>query len=122
MSRVRSVMLRLGALGLLVLACAAPTPGDVGGNQLQTLHIDPNGRFWVGSPDGHAYRFDPATGKFQAIRFPGRDDDRFSDDRIWYFGDGPDGRLWLSTRDELVAIDPGSAAVVERIEGLLPPA
>ena len=31
MNRVRSVVLRLGALGLLVLVCAAPTPGDVGG-------------------------------------------------------------------------------------------
>lgn len=31
MSRWRSAVLRVAALGLLVVVCAAPTPGDVGG-------------------------------------------------------------------------------------------
>jgi diguanylate cyclase (GGDEF)-like protein len=92
-----------------------PTPGDREGNQLQALHLDRAGRFWVGSVDGHLYRFEPASGAFRVVRRAGRADSRFSDDRIWYLGDGPDGRLWLSLPDGLVALDPDSEQVVERI-------
>ena len=92
-----------------------PQPGAPTRNQLQALLIDRGGRYWVGSVDGHVYRFDPANGHFTNVPFPGRDDGRFSSDRIWYFGEGPDGRIWLSTLDELVALDPRSATVVERI-------
>lgn len=93
----------------------APRPGNVAGNQLQSVLIDSAGRFWVGSVDGHLYRFDDRQGRFTAVKFPGRMDDRFSSDRVWYLGEGPDGRIWVSTLDELVALDPGSAQVVERI-------
>jgi diguanylate cyclase (GGDEF)-like protein len=92
-----------------------PSPGDVAANQLQSLLIDHSGRFWVGAVDGHLYRFDPGNGHFTAVRSPDRSDDIFSPDRIWYFGEGPDGRIWLSTLTELVSLDPQSAKVVERI-------
>jgi diguanylate cyclase (GGDEF)-like protein len=94
-----------------------PRPGDIQGNQVQAMHIDRAGRFWVGGVDGHLYRFDPAQGSFRTISFPGRGDDLFSSDRIWYIGEGPDGRIWLSVPSELVALDPESATVVERIPG-----
>lgn len=93
----------------------APTPGNVAANQLQSLLIDRAGRFWVGAVDGHLYRFNPVDGRFTPIRHPEREDDLFSSTRIWYFGEGPDGRIWVSTQTELVALDPGSATVVERI-------
>jgi diguanylate cyclase (GGDEF)-like protein len=96
-------------------ALHVPQPGAPTRNQLQALLIDRGGRYCVGSVDGHVYRFDPASGRFTPVPFPGRDDGRFSSDRIWYFGEGPDGRLWLSTLDELVALDPRTATVVERI-------
>lgn len=92
-----------------------PRPGDVAGNQLQSLLIDRDGRFWVGAVDGHLYRFDPGSGRFTAVSASDRSDDIFSADRIWYFGEGPDGRIWLSTLTELVALDPQTAKVVERI-------
>jgi diguanylate cyclase (GGDEF)-like protein len=92
-----------------------PAPGSPTGNQLQALLIDKGGRYWVGGVDGHVYRFDPASGRFTNVPFPGRNDGRFSSDRIWYFGEGPDGRIWLSTLDELVALDPRTATVVERL-------
>ena len=94
----------------------APSSGDVARNQLQSVLIDRAGRFWVGAVDGHLYRFDPVSGRFTPVRHPDRpDDDRFSADRIWYFGEGTDNRIWLSTLNELVAIDPETATVVERI-------
>jgi diguanylate cyclase (GGDEF)-like protein len=92
-----------------------PKPGDVAANQLQALLIDHGGRFWIGAVDGHLYRFDPDSGRFTAVHSADRTDDAFSADRIWYFGEGPDGRIWLSTQTELVALDPESAKVVERI-------
>lgn len=93
----------------------APREGDVERNQLQSLHVDRRGRFWVGGVDGHLYRFDPGTGAFAPVPFPGRADDRFSSDRIWYIAEGPDGRLWISLPDQIVALDPADARVVERI-------
>ena len=92
-----------------------PREGDGERNQLQSLLVDRAGRFWVGGVDGHLYRFDPADGAFTAVPFPGRGDGRFSSDRIWYFGEGPDGRIWVSVPDALVALDPDTGTVVERI-------
>ena len=99
-----------------------PQPGEIGRNQLQSVHIDRAGRMWVGAVDGHLYRFDPASGKFTPVRFPGRQDDLFATDRVWHFGEGPDGRLWLSALDKLVALDPVTATVVEQIpaDGRMP--
>ena len=66
-----------------------PRPGvgrRLGLGIVQAVHMDGAGRFWVGSVDGHLYRFDPGNsgqgkGTFSAVHFPGRNDDRFSDDR-----------------------------------------
>lgn len=96
-------------------ALYTPLPGDVAGNQLQSVHIDRAGRFWVGAVNGHLYRFDPASGRFTAIADPKRTDGRFSSDRVWHFAEDSDGRIWLSTGSELVALDPQSASIVERI-------
>jgi len=93
----------------------APHPGDVGGNQLQSVHIDRAGRFWVGSVNGRLYRFDPESGSFTTIQDSKRTDGRFSSDRVWHFAEDADGRIWLSTTTELVALDPQSAKIVERI-------
>ncbi len=92
-----------------------PLPGIVAGNQMQSVHIDRAGHFWVGSVDGRLYRFDPVSGAFTSILDPKRTDGRFSTDRIWHFAEDPDGRIWLSTTTELLALDPQSARVVERI-------
>jgi diguanylate cyclase (GGDEF)-like protein len=92
----------------------SPAPSSVAGSQMQALHRDRAGRFWAGSVDGHLYRVDPDTGAFTTVRHPQRADDRFSAVRVWYIGEGADGRLWISTADELVALDPETAAIVER--------
>jgi diguanylate cyclase (GGDEF)-like protein len=93
------------------------TPGDVPTNQLQAVHIDRGGRFWVGAVDGRLYRFDPVSGRFTLIHNPDRTDDRFSGngDRIWHFSEDADGRIWVSTTTELVVLDPQTATVVERV-------
>ena len=92
-------------------------PGDLPTNQLQAVHIDRGGRFWVGAVNGRLYRFDPGSGRFTLIRNPDRTDDRFSGDgdRIWHFSEDADGRIWVSTTTELVALDPQTAGIVERI-------
>jgi diguanylate cyclase (GGDEF)-like protein len=96
-------------------ATYVPHPGEPTRNQLQAVHVDRAGRFWVGSVDGHLYRFDRATGRFTVVPHPDRKGDGFSEDRIWHFAEAADGRIWLSTLDELVALDPATATVVERI-------
>jgi outer membrane protein assembly factor BamB len=72
------------------------------------------GRFWVGSVDGHAYRFDPPTAA-SSDPVPGPQRRSLLRDRVWYFGEGTRRALWLSTPDELVALDPDTGTVVERI-------
>jgi diguanylate cyclase (GGDEF)-like protein len=96
-------------------ALYTPTPGDLGGNQLQTVHIDRGGRFWVGDASQHLYRFDPGSGQFTLVTDPHRSDQRFTDDRIWHIAEDKDGRIWVQTAIELVALDPKSATIVERI-------
>ncbi|HEY2345678.1 MAG TPA: EAL domain-containing protein [Xanthomonadaceae bacterium] len=93
----------------------APVPGDVASNQLQSLHIDRGGRFWVGAVNGHLYRFDPASGAFTTVTDPRRADGLVTSDRVWHFAEDAGGRIWFSTTTELVAIDPQTAAIVERI-------
>jgi diguanylate cyclase (GGDEF)-like protein len=96
-------------------AVHAPPTTDPGGQQMQTVFFDRDGRLWAGSVDGHLYRVDPRSGQFTNVPHPDRSDGRFADDRVWYFAQAPDGMLWLSTMDELVALDPASARIVERI-------
>jgi diguanylate cyclase (GGDEF)-like protein len=92
-----------------------PLPGNVAGNQMQSLRIDRAGRYWIGAVNGHLYRFDPASGQFTEVTDPGRPGMAFSPDRIWHLAEAGDGRIWLSTPTSLVAIDPTSAKIVERI-------
>jgi diguanylate cyclase (GGDEF)-like protein len=92
-----------------------PVPGDVAANQLQSVHIDRAGRFWIGAINGRLYRFDPVAGSFAPILDPTRTDGRFSSDRVWHFAEDSDGRIWTSTTTELVAFDPATAKIVERI-------
>ena len=92
-----------------------PVAGDVASNQLQSVHIDRAGRFWVGSVNGRLYRFDPASGSFVLVPDPMRTDGRLSSDRIWHFAENSDGRIWISTTTDLIAIDPATATIVQRI-------
>ena len=92
-----------------------PVPGDVAANQLQSVHIDRAGRFWVGAINGRLYRFDPSSGRFTAVADPTRNDGRFSSDRVWHFAEDSDGHLWLSTTTDLVVLDPATATIIQRI-------
>ncbi|HTA65175.1 MAG TPA: two-component regulator propeller domain-containing protein, partial [Xanthomonadaceae bacterium] len=97
-------------------ALYSPIPsGDVGANQLQAVHVYRAGRVWVGSVNGRLYLFDPGSARFTLVTDPKRSDQRFSDDRIWHFAEDAQGRIWVSTTTELVALDPQSATIVERI-------
>jgi diguanylate cyclase (GGDEF)-like protein len=100
----------------------SPLPGNVAGNQMQSVHIDRAGHFWAGAVDGHLYRFDPSLGSFTAITDPKRPGMAFSSDRIWHIAEAPDGRIWFSTPTDLVALDPESADIAERIpaDGKIP--
>jgi signal transduction histidine kinase/ligand-binding sensor domain-containing protein len=90
----------------------APTPGDVAMNQMQPLLIDRRGNIWVGGVNGNVYRFEPATGVFTPLM---RGTDPFTNGRVWYFAEGADARIWVSTDEALVALDPDTNAVVETI-------
>jgi len=96
-------------------ALYSPMPGDAAVNQLQAVHVDRAGRFWVGAASGRVYRFDPGSGKFTLVPDPNRTDGRFSDNRIWHFAEDAQGRIWFSTDTDLIALDPQSATIAERI-------
>ncbi len=97
-------------------ALYSPMPAEEKvGHQLQAVHIDHAGRFWVGAVNGRLYRFDPRSSQFTVVTDPHRSDQQFSDDRIWHFAEDAQGRIWFSTDTELIALDPQSATVVERI-------
>ncbi|HET6602855.1 MAG TPA: EAL domain-containing protein [Xanthomonadaceae bacterium] len=91
-----------------------PAPGDVAGNQMQSVHIDEAGQFWVGAVDGALYRFDPGQGAFRTIGHPARPQQRFADGRIWYIG-GAGGRIWVARQADLVVLDAGSGTPLEHI-------
>lgn len=95
-----------------------PAPGDPSptANQLQSLHIDDAGQFWVGSVDGHLYVFEPSTGSFENIAREGAPAGRFSTNRVWYIGEGYGGRVWVSVPQGLFAVDSETRKIVESIK------
>ncbi len=92
-----------------------PQAGDVAMNQLQSLHLDAQQRFWVGAVNGRLYRFDPERGRFDGVARDGVPDGRFSRDRVWLLGGEPSGRLWVGASEGLFALDPDSGRIVESI-------
>ncbi|HET9483144.1 MAG TPA: two-component regulator propeller domain-containing protein, partial [Xanthomonadales bacterium] len=94
-----------------------PSPNDAGLNQLQSVHVDRRNNIWVGAVSGHLYFFSATTGMFTAVPRTGVDGRRFSVNRIWYIGEGDDGRLWIAADEGLFALDVGTRAVVEDLVG-----
>ncbi|HEX5755288.1 MAG TPA: two-component regulator propeller domain-containing protein, partial [Arenimonas sp.] len=92
-----------------------PRPGEVAANQMQSLHIDPQGRIWAGAVDGHLYRLDPRAGSFHAIADPARGDGFFSGPRVWYIGDGDASQLWIGTANDLLRLDADRGEIIERL-------
>lgn len=92
-----------------------PRPGNRPANQLQALHIDGDGRIWVGAVNGRLYRFDPASATFATIPAPTSGKAAFSADRVWYLGGDPGGPVWVGVGEGVFALDPATGAAVELI-------
>ena len=68
---------------------------------------------WIGGQDDGLWRLDLRSGVGQPVKFePGQG---LSDERIVVLATGPDGRLWVGTRNGLNVLDPQRGAVAARI-------
>ena len=92
-----------------------PAPGGAGANQLQSLLVDRQGRFWAGSVDGHLYRFDPRDGTFSAVPGPAGGE-RFASGRIWHLGLDRGGRLLVALDGGVQLLDPMTLDIVGQYE------
>jgi diguanylate cyclase (GGDEF)-like protein len=73
---------------------------------IQTLHVDPAGRLWIGTSAGHLLRYDSAHDRFDQIPI-GLASGRI---HIGAILDDGAGRLWIGTDDGLRHLNPATGA------------
>lgn len=71
--------------------------GNVGYDNVQTIHQDANGVLWVGTDGGGLVRFDPRTKDIEHLSKK----DGLAHDTIYGILGDDDGNLWISTSDGL---------------------
>lgn len=82
-----------------------PLSATGGPADTESLLIDQEGNYWVGGFGGGLYRMDPETGAFQNYVFTGNEG-RASPSHIGNLAKGPEGKIWLATREGVFAFDP----------------
>lgn len=94
----------------------APVPLEYGLDYttIQALHVDDEGRLWVGMEGGGLVRYTPSTrelirytkdaGAQEKNRYP------FPANTVWTIHEGSDGCLWMGTGLGLVRLDPRTGA------------
>lgn len=81
---------------------ARPGSGATGPNTITALHVDGNGRLWVGTYSHELLRWDPSRQRLVSVLHP-------SAGRIRAMASGADDVLWLGTEnDGLIRLDTGS--------------
>jgi diguanylate cyclase (GGDEF)-like protein len=81
--------------------------GSLPDDWIQTLHVDPAGRLWIGTAAGRLARYDPVRDRFDLIAL-GLEAGRI---HIGAIIDDGVGGLWIGTDDGLRHLDPGNGAV-----------
>lgn len=69
------------------------------------ITLDRTGNYWVGSGRNGLYRLDAISGEFEHFAFTGTSDADLTN-QIRNIAEGPDGRIWLATRNGILAFDP----------------
>ncbi len=82
-------------------------PGSLPDDWIQTLHVDPAGRLWIGTAAGRLARYDPVRDRFDLIAL-GLEAGRI---HIGAIIDDGAGGLWIGTDDGLRHLDPETGAV-----------
>jgi len=77
---------------------------------------DKNGILWLGSYGEGLLRFDPITGRFDAISRAGAGDAALSDDRVNSVHIDRDGGIWAGTQNGLNRLDPSTKKVTAYFE------
>ena len=93
------------------IADAGALPDDY----IQTLHVDPAGRLWVGTGGGGLARYDSARDRFMRMKL-GLAKGRIN---IGAIADDGRGGLWIGWQEGLLHLDPATGKV-STIETLLP--
>jgi diguanylate cyclase (GGDEF)-like protein len=83
--------------------------GSLPDDRVQALHVDRRGRLWVGTWTG-LLRRDADGAAFQPV-LPARDAEGLGHRIVSLIGEGPDGRLWVGTRQgDLLLLPPDDGA------------
>ena len=83
-------------------------PGALPESFIETLHVDPAGRLWVGMNAGGLVRHDPASETFVSPLAPGA---RLSRGSVLSLCDDGQGGLWVGTSTGLDRLDPAQGSV-----------
>ena len=76
------------------------------------IYADKKNRIWFGTVDGLLAVYDPQKLRAEVISHPSRVRGRFSDNRILMINGDSGGRVWVSTFESLVEVDPIKLEVV----------
>ncbi len=76
------------------------------------IYADEKNRIWFGTVDGLLAVYDPRTLRADVISHPSRVRGRFSDNRILMINGDRGGRIWVSTFEGLVEVDPFKLEVI----------
>lgn len=78
------------------------TPGAISGNQVRALHIDQNGRFWIGTKSDGLNLFDPESRQFRSMSNP----ELLPSNSIYHIVEDEEGMLWMGTHSGISRYNP----------------
>ncbi|MDN3687016.1 ATP-binding protein [Cyclobacterium jeungdonense] len=82
-----------------------PLSTNGGPADTESLLVDRQGNYWVGGFGGGLYRMNPETGAFQNYVYRGNEE-AASPSHIGNLAEGPEGKIWLATREGVFAFNP----------------
>ena len=77
---------------------------------IEHVLVDKNGNYWAASYHNGLFRFDPISGSFEHFLFEEKVEGGESPNQIFELSEGPDGRIWMATRNGILVFDPGKEA------------
>lgn len=89
-----------------------PVPIEYGQDftTIQALHVDQEGRLWIGMESGGLGRYEPTSGRYVSYPVGGQDTGLLGT-TVWTIHESTDGLLWLGTDVGLARLDPATDSI-----------